>query len=44
MYYALTKASFEEIALKFVQIDDSVALKTFLLKVSHNTNNTNTNT
>jgi len=33
MYYAMTKASFEEIALKFVQIDDSHALKTFLMKV-----------
>lgn len=34
MYYAMTKASFEEIALKFVQVDDSHALKTFLMKVS----------
>jgi len=33
MYYAMTKASFEEIALKFVQIDDTHALKTFLEKV-----------
>lgn len=33
MYYAMTKASFEEVALKFVQLDDSNALKTFLLKV-----------
>jgi hypothetical protein len=33
MYYAMTKASFEEIALKFVQVDDSHALKTFLMKV-----------
>ncbi|CAL8101844.1 unnamed protein product [Orchesella dallaii] len=32
MYYGMTKASFEEVALKFVQIDDSHALKTFLLK------------
>lgn len=34
MYYALTKSSFEEIALKFVQADKSDALKTFLMKVS----------
>lgn len=34
MYYAMTKASFEEVALKFVQLDDSHALKTFLLKVA----------
>ncbi len=34
MYYAMTKASFEEVALKFVQLDDSHALKTFLLKVT----------
>lgn len=33
MYYAMTKASFEEVALKFVEIDDSHALRTFLLKV-----------
>jgi hypothetical protein len=33
MYYAMTKASFEEIALKFVDIEDSHALKTFLMKV-----------
>jgi hypothetical protein len=35
MYYAMTKASFEEIALKFVQVDKSHALKTFLMKVSY---------
>jgi len=33
VYYALTKSSFEEIALKFSKIEDSVALKTFLMKV-----------
>lgn len=33
MYYAMTKVSFEEIALKFVQIDDTHALKIFLEKV-----------
>ncbi|CAG7718037.1 unnamed protein product [Allacma fusca] len=32
MYYAMTKISFEEVALKFVQIDDSHALKMFLEK------------
>jgi len=34
VYYAMTKASFEELALKFVRINDSLALKTFLMKVN----------
>lgn len=34
VYYAMTKASFEEIALKFVQVEKSShPLKTFLMKV-----------
>ena len=31
-YYALTQISFEEIALKFIQVKDPEALKMFLLK------------
>lgn len=31
-YYAMTQASFEEIALKFIQMEEQDALKTFLLK------------
>ncbi|XP_077978049.1 vacuolar protein sorting-associated protein 18 homolog isoform X1 [Glandiceps talaboti] len=32
MYYALTERSFEEVALKFIQVEQRDALKTFLIK------------